>query len=131
MVAIAAGGFLGAMARYELGLRWPVADGHFPWAILVANVTGSSLLGVTLTVLLDRAGLAPRLRPFLCVGLIGAWTTMSSFVVGVDLLVRGGHLLVALAYVTATVVLGISFAALGTGLGRRLERNTEATWASP
>jgi len=131
VVAIASGGFLGAIARYVLGLSWPVADGRSPWAMRVVNITGSFLLGVTLTVLLDRANLARRLRPLLCVGFVGSWTTMSSFVVGADLLVRGGHLLTALVYVTATVVLGLSLAARGTALGRRLDRNTEATWASP
>jgi CrcB protein len=118
LAAIAAGGFLGALARYELGLAWPTAAGHFPWTTFTINVSGGFLLGVLLTSLGARP--SRYLRPFLGVGVLGAWTTMSTFAVEADLLVRGGHLLTSVGYIVATVMVGVTGTAVGVALTRRL-----------
>src|SRR5205807_5473442 len=56
LVAIAAGGCLGALGRYELGLAWPTPPGHVPWATFTINSSGAFLLGLVLTLLLERVG---------------------------------------------------------------------------
>jgi CrcB protein len=122
LAAIAAGGFLGALARYELGLAWPTAAGHFPATTFTINVTGGCLLGILFTILGARP--SRYLRPFLGVGVLGAWTTMSTFAVEADLLIRGGHLLTSVGYIVATVVAGVAATVLGVAMTRRL------TWRS-
>src|SRR5881227_3164761 len=108
LAAVGAGGFLGALGRYELGVAWPTPAAHFPWTTFTINVSGAFLLGLTLTLLLERMGSTRYLRPFFCVGVLGAWTTMSSFAVEGDLLVKDGHSLTAPTYVVATLVVGIA-----------------------
>ena len=122
LLAIAAGGCLGALARYELQLTWPVHPGGFPSSTLVINTSGAFLLGLVLTVVIDRErGRARRwryVRLFSCVGVLGAWTTMSTVAVEADSLVRAGDVITALAYLAATLSAGISAVALGTATGR-------------
>lgn len=128
--AIAAGGFLGALARYEVERAWATPGGHVPWATLAVNVSGSLALGLLLTVLLERPRLTRHLRPFLCVGFIGAWTTMSTFATETDQLVRHGHVGPAAGYLVATTVLGLAAGSVGAALGRRLDI-VSGTWPSP
>src|SRR6476661_8817976 len=74
------GGFLGANARYILGL-WIVGrvGSAFPWNTLLINVTGSLAIGVILTVLTERIVADPAWRLFLVVGFLGGYTTFSSY----------------------------------------------------
>ena len=116
-----AGGFLGALARYELGLAWPTAAGHFPWTTFSINVSGAFVLGLTLTLLLERVGSTRYVRPFFCVGVLGAWTTMSTLAVESDLLVKDGHATTALVYILATLVVGVSATWVGVALARALD----------
>ena len=116
--AIAAGGFAGTLARYGLTLAWPSSSGHFPWAIFTINSSGSFLLGLLLPILLGKARPDRYLRPLLCVGVLGSWTTMSSLAVGGDLLVRAHHTGVAVIYVVATVVIGLFLTWSGIGAAR-------------
>ncbi len=122
LLAIAAGGFFGAVARYEMGLTWPVRAGHFPSSTFVVNTSGALLLGLVLTVSIERDRVRARtwryIRLFACVGFLGAWTTMSTVAVESDTLVRGGDAGVALAYLAATVSAGIAAAAVGGAAGR-------------
>jgi CrcB protein len=120
LLAVAAGGFLGALARYQLQRRWPVAAGTFPSSTFVINTSGSFLLGLLLAFLARIR--SPRwrfVRLFAGVGLLGAWTTMSTVAVEADTLVRAGDAALAGAYLLASVAAGVSAAALGTVLGRR------------
>lgn len=119
---VGAGGFIGAWGRYELGLAWPTPAGHVPWATFTINTSGAFLLGLVLTMLVRRGRHNHLFRPFFCVGVLGAWTTMSTFAVEADLLVRGHRLANAFAYTAATVLIGIAVAWLGVVIGR---------WASP
>jgi CrcB protein len=98
-----------------LGLAWKTPPGHFPAATFVVNITGSFLLGVVLTVLPARRRYG---RAFLGVGLLGGWTTMSTFAVEADLLVNDGHFLMAVLYLAATVVVGVAAAWLGAVVAR-------------
>jgi len=102
---IATTGAAGVLARYGIGLLTPSM-----WATLAVNVVGSLLLGI-----LVHAGrhLDPALRDGLGVGLLGGFTTFSTFSVQAMLEADGGKAGTALLYVTASVVLGIAAAAAG------------------
>jgi CrcB protein len=104
-----------------LGLAWPTASGHFPWATFTINVSGAFLLGLVLTLLLERVGATRYVRPFFCVGVLGAWTTMSTFAVEEDLLIKEGHVAIAVAYVVATVVVGVAATWVGVAVARTFD----------
>ncbi len=120
-MAVAVGGAVGALARYEVELAWPVGSGRFPVATFVINTSGAFLLGLVLTVSMERekkwTPVWRYLRLFACVGVLGAWTTMSSIAVESDSLVRAGDAAVALAYLAATMVAGVTAAVAGTAIG--------------
>lgn len=122
VAAVGAGGFIGALGRYELGLAWPTRAGHVPWATFTINTSGAFLLGLVLTVLVRRGRHNHLFRPFFCVGVLGAWTTMSTFAVDVDLLVRAHRVAPATMYTAATLVLGIAVASAGVVMGRWASR---------
>lgn len=130
LVAVAVGGAVGALARYEVELAWPVGTGHFPVATFVINTSGAFLLGLILTVSLERERKwTPAwryLRLFACVGVLGAWTTMSTIAVESDTLVRGGDAALALGYLVATMAAGISAAGAGMAAGRLHRRMPSA-----
>jgi CrcB protein len=121
VLAIAAGGALGALGRYELELAWPVHPGQFPASTFVINTSGAFLLGFLLTLSIEgqRARRWRYVRFFGCVGVLGAWTTMSTVAVEADTLVRGGAPVVALAYLAATMAAGLAAAAAGIAAGRQ------------
>jgi CrcB protein len=70
--------------------------------------------------LLERVGAARYrfVRPFLCVGVLGAWTTMSTFAVEEDLLIKDGHAAIAVLYVLATLVFGVVATWVGVEVAR-------------
>jgi CrcB protein len=122
VAAIGAGGALGALARYEVSVTWPVGAGAFPLSTFVINTSGTFLLGLILTVSMERertqAPIWRYVRLFACVGFLGSWTTMSTIAVESDTLVRGGSSALALAYLAATMAAGIAAAVIGTATGR-------------
>lgn len=78
---VALGGSLGAIARYQVAL-WAtpkVANSNFPLATLIVNVVGSTLFGVALFFISERAYLGEQARLLLMVGFLGAFTTFSTF----------------------------------------------------
>lgn len=122
LAVVAAGGMLGASARYGLARALPTRAGEMPWATLVTNLVGSFLLGVVLTVLARRLPSHRYARPFLAAGVLGAFTTMSTFQVETALLLREGHAGTAAVYVAASVAGGLALATAGRLLGRRVAR---------
>jgi len=106
LAAIAAGGAMGAPARYGLAQLIHVAPAGFPWATFWTNVSGSFALGLVMVLILERFPPSRYARPFVAVGFLGAYTTYSTFAVETDLLVKDGHPLTALAYALGTVVAG-------------------------
>lgn len=113
LVAIALGGALGAVLRFGLAELFPVEPGTFPTTTFTENMIGCFLLGLVLTLLLERWRASRYARPFLCIGLLGAFTTFSSFAVEADQLIDGGQAGLALAYVLASVVGGVALALAG------------------
>lgn len=119
VAAIFAGGFLGTLGRYGVAQAWPAGPGHFPAATFVINTSGAFLLGLLLTVLLERfPHRMATLRPFLATGLLGGWTTYSTLAVESVTLAKGGHVAQGAGYVAITLVCGVTAAAFGIGAGR-------------
>ncbi|MFJ9644571.1 FluC/FEX family fluoride channel [Streptomyces sp. NPDC004244] len=106
LAAIAVGGALGSSARYGLELLWPPGPVGFPWATFWTNSVGCLLIGV-LMVLIGEGGRTsrhPLLRPFAGVGVLGGFTTFSTYAAGFARLLDGGEAELALAYAGLTVV---------------------------
>jgi fluoride exporter len=104
LAAIAVGGVIGAEARYGAGLALPHSGAEFPWSTLLVNVSGCLLIGVLMVVLLELRSPHRLLRPLLGVGVLGGYTTYSSFAVEVQQLVRQHRPGIALSYLAATVL---------------------------
>jgi CrcB protein len=122
-LAISAGGIAGALARYVVGVwaatQWGTA---FPWGTLLINVSGSFLLGFYLTYVTERAtergaGRATT-RLFVATGFCGAFTTFSAMSYETVSLLQHGALPAALAYIAASVVLGLGAVAVGGQIAR-------------
>jgi CrcB protein len=115
LAVIAVGGALGSVARYGLSVAIPHARGDFAVSTLVINVVGCLLIGVLMGVLTSMSEPHRLLRPFLGVGILGGFTTFSTYVVDTLDSAGTGHPLVALEYALASVVLGLLAVALGLG----------------
>ena len=128
--AIAAGGALGALGRYGLAAAWPHAPAHFPWATFVTNVSGCLLIGI-LMVLITEVWRAHRLvRPFLGVGVLGGYTTFSTYSGEVQQLVIAGAARTGLLYLFGTLVTALAAVQLGITVTRwatRRRRSLEVT----
>lgn len=105
LATVALGGVAGSEARYGLGELIPRARAQFPWSTLIVNVSGCLLIGALMAVLLELTGPHRLMRPLLGVGVLGGYTTFSTFAVDAETLVHEHEPLLALAYVAATVVL--------------------------
>ncbi|WP_200961225.1 CrcB family protein [Phycicoccus sp. Soil802] len=120
LAAVAAGGVLGSLGRYAVGLALPHVSGAFAWSTFLVNVTGSLAMGVLVVWVLSMARPHPWLRPFLGVGVLGGWTTFSSYALDIHAMVQAGHGLVAAAYLVGSLVIGLVAVGLGITLGERL-----------
>ncbi|MFF5971898.1 fluoride efflux transporter CrcB [Streptomyces sp. NPDC012769] len=102
---VAAGGALGATARYAATLAWPTPAGAFPWTILTVNATGCAALGVLMVLATETLTPPhPLLRPFLGTGVCGGFTTFSTYALDIQRLLADGDVPRALLYLAATAV---------------------------
>lgn len=114
LVLIALGGALGAVSRFLLGNAVSQAVGSaLPYGTFVVNVIGCFAMGLLMTIIVDRELLPASWRLLLCVGLLGGFTTFSSFAYEGLMLLNEGRLLAVLAYVGGSVGLGLVAAAAG------------------
>ncbi len=118
LVSIALGGAIGTTLRAALGVWFARPSPQFPSTTLGINLVGSFALGVILVVFLERFGPAPRLRPFLTTGILGGFTTFSTFMVESVQLARHGRIPLAVAYVAVSTVGGVAAALAGIAVGR-------------
>jgi CrcB protein len=123
-LAAAIGGVLGALARWGIAAALPTAG--WPWATLTVNLTGCLLIGVLLAVLLARFPDHPWLRPLLAVGVLGGYTTYSTFAVEVVRLADGGAVASALGYVAASVFGGAGCVVVGLVAARAVLHPAES-----
>jgi CrcB protein len=121
IVGVALGGALGASARYSLDrLIERRSFSIFPWATFTINITGCFLIGVISATLVDRHHLPAWIRIGLVVGVIGGYTTFSTFAQEALTLFDAHDAAVALAYTIGSVVVGIAAVYAGGALGRAL-----------
>jgi CrcB protein len=127
IAAVAVGGALGACARYAAVLRWPAAADAFPWAVLWVNVTGCAVIGV-FTVLVTEGPRTPHplLRPFFGTGVLGGFTTFSSYALDVHRLHEAHEPLLALLYLAGTLVAALAAVLLGAAPVRAALRRRES-----
>lgn len=119
IAAIFAGGFIGAVARAELGETWPAAGGSWPWATFAANVVGAFLLGYFATRLQERLPVSAYRRPFVGTGICGALTTFSTMQIELLRMLDADRIGLAAAYATASIALGFAAVVVATNLVRR------------
>ncbi|MPR00412.1 fluoride efflux transporter CrcB [Modestobacter sp. I12A-02628] len=119
-LAAALGGALGALARWGVTRALPHEPGGWPWSTLVVNLLGCALIGLLLAVLLARYPTHPWARPFLAVGVLGGFTTFSTFAVDVVQLADAGAWPAAVGYLLASVLGGLLAVVAGLGAGRRV-----------
>lgn len=112
LLLVSAGGLAGVLARYGIGLISPSM-----WATLSVNLVGSFLLGVLVHAAADWS---PAVRDGIGIGLLGGFTTFSTFSVQAVLETDGGRMDVAALYVVASVAGGLAAAFAGYALGRTL-----------
>ncbi len=107
IILVMTGGGVGAALRFILGRSLPVGAGGWPWGTFAANVLGGLAMGV-LTAWLLRAGAAgENMRLLLGVGLLGGFTTFSSFSLDMMRMIEGGQIGLAFAYACGSVLLAL------------------------
>ncbi|ANN16743.1 chromosome condensation protein CrcB [Amycolatopsis orientalis] len=103
LAAIGAGGALGSLARYGLSAVLPHSRDQFPLSTFATNVSGCLLIGVLMAVVTGAAHPHRLLRPFLGVGILGGYTTFSTYATETLDLVTTGHPFTGLSYALGTV----------------------------
>ena len=107
IISLTAGGAIGTVLRYSMsGLTHRAVSGMFPWGTLVVNLTGSFLIGL-LWGIFEVQNITSNLRTFLFIGILGGFTTFSTFALESLNLMRDGEMKLALSNVLASNILGI------------------------
>ncbi|MFI6736526.1 fluoride efflux transporter CrcB [Nonomuraea sp. NPDC050451] len=122
LAAIAAGGALGALGRYGLQSALPSGPADFPWATFLVNVSGCLLIGVLMVVITEVRPAHRLARPFLGVGVLGGYTTFSTYAVDIQRAVAAGAALTGLVYLAVTLVAALAAVVTGMWLTRRIAR---------
>lgn len=120
LVAVAAGGFAGGLARYAIGEAWPTRTDGFPAATFAINTSGAFVLACVLLLALEVLPPTTYVRPLLGTGFCGAYTTFSSVAVSSDQLVHHGHSGIAAEYVALSLVAGLAVVVATLAVGRRV-----------
>ncbi|MDQ1480447.1 MAG: fluoride exporter [Actinomycetota bacterium] len=118
LLAIAIGGALGALARYGISRGIHVPNDGFPWATFWTNVGGAFVLGLFLTVAIERFPASRYPRPFFAIGFLGAFTTFSTMAVETVTLIKDGDALLGVVYLLVSIVAGLLVAYAGIVAGR-------------
>lgn len=108
LFGIALGGVVGALGRFVISEAWVRPLEAFPWPMFTINVTGCFALGVLMTVLIRHPGTHPLARPTLGTGLLGGYTSFSSYAVDVHHLLRVHRPALGLLYLAASVIVGVA-----------------------
>ena len=119
LAAIFAGGFVGAVARALVNQALAPEPGRWPWATFVINVAGALLLGYFTTRLQERLPLSAYRRPFVGTGVCGGLTTFSTMQLELVGMLDADRIGLAIAYASASVVLGFLAVLVASNLVRR------------
>ncbi|MGP4006125.1 fluoride efflux transporter CrcB [Streptomyces sp. 4N124] len=126
VAVVALGGGIGAVARYAALLWWPAQPGGFPWATFWTNVIGCAVIGVFMVVITDVWAAHRLVRPFFGTGVLGGFTTFSTYAVDIQKLVDAGRPGTGLAYLAATLLAALAAVWLAARATRRVLR-----WRQP
>ncbi|MFE6764106.1 fluoride efflux transporter CrcB [Streptomyces sp. NPDC057689] len=116
---VALGGAVGASARYGAGLLWPTATGTFPWTTLVVNVVGCAVIGVFMVIISEVWAAHRLVRPFFGTGVLGGFTTFSTYAVDIERLVSKGRAGTGLVYLGVTLLAALAAVWSAVWLTRR------------
>jgi CrcB protein len=121
LLAVALGGALGSVARYGVDrLIERRSLSLFPWSTFAVNASGCLLIGIVVAALVDRHHTPAWIRTGLVMGVLGGYTTFSTFAQDGMSLFEEGHAATALAYLLGSVAVGLLAVYAGTALGRHL-----------
>ena len=121
ILAIALGGAIGSVLRFVLSKLIQQKIGvSFPAGTFFVNLLGAFFIGLFFALIVERLSLASHIRAFLIVGLLGGFTTFSTFSYESVTLLRNGELFLFVAYLIGTNIAGLLFTTLGYVLGRLL-----------
>ncbi|MBK8468952.1 MAG: CrcB family protein [Actinomycetales bacterium] len=118
LAVIGAGGALGSLARWGVGELVPWSGDTFPWATFIENVSGGFALGVLMVFVVDVWPPHRYLRPFLGVGLLGGYTTFSTYMLESRQLLVDGQLVTAFAYLGGSLLAGLTAVWVGISSAR-------------
>jgi CrcB protein len=116
---VALGGAIGATARYGASLLWPSQADGFPWTTFWVNVVGCAVIGVFMVVITEAWAAHRLVRPFFGTGVLGGFTTFSTYAVDIQKLVDEGHPGTGLAYLAATLFAALAAVWLAVSAARR------------
>lgn len=121
ILLVAVGGAIGSVARYLVGLcATRLAGPNFPFGTLTVNVAGAFAIGLLVEMIARRFGASAEIRVFIVTGILGGFTTWSSFTLDTMVLFERGEIGLSALYLLASLL--VSFAAVfaGLALGRAL-----------
>ncbi|MGW2474794.1 fluoride efflux transporter CrcB [Streptomyces sp. NPDC001665] len=119
VAVVALGGAIGACARYGAGLLWTTATGGFPWTTLVVNMTGCAVIGVFMVVISEVWAAHRLVRPFFGTGVLGGFTTFSTYAVDIERLVSEDRVGTGLVYLGVTLLAALAAVWSAVWLTRR------------
>jgi CrcB protein len=120
IAAVSVGGGLGASARYGAALLWPTAAGTFPLTTFLVNVVGCGIIGVFMVIITDVWAAHRLVRPFFGTGVLGGFTTFSTYAVDIQRLIDQDRATTALAYLAATMLAALTTVWTTANLTRRV-----------
>jgi CrcB protein len=122
VAVVAGGGALGALARWAVAEALPHDAGRFPWDTFLTNVAGCFLIGVLMVLVVEIWPGKVLVRPFLGTGILGGFTTFSTYAVDTRTMLAAGRAGLAAAYLAATLVLGLVAVVAGLRATERVVR---------
>ena len=120
LLAVAIGGAVGSLLRYFVASAIQHPTVQFPWGIFVVNVTCGFLMGVIVELSALRLNISPEVRAFLTVGILGGYTTFSTFSLDSALLIQRGAYMAAAGYIIGSTMLSITALFAGLAVVRAL-----------
>ena len=115
---------IGAAARYGAGLAWPTASGAFPWTTFWINVVGCALMGALMVAVTEALSAHRLVRPFLGTGVLGGFTTFSTYAIDSQQLLTHASgrpaAQIALIYLAATALCAVAAVWVGASATRLL-----------
>lgn len=120
LIAVAAGGAIGAVGRYGLNVAFPFEPGEFDVATLIANTVGGLLIGILMITVTEVAPGLSGIRPFVGVGILGGFTTFSTYIIDIGQAANAGATALAVVFAFTTMAAALLAAAVGMYATRRL-----------